>query len=374
MIMGNAVRIISGLPLPMIENFQLGNLPTTNISVENPDNSNTWALENVTGAGGTTSSAIRVDNFNYNAAGEKDFLLSQPLIVPSSKTTYLTFYRAHAPYNATTNDSLLVEVSTDCGSTFSSFVYQKGGSSLASTAISNRIFRPTAANQWAKDTVNLSNFGGQNIVIRFTNVTAYGNNTYLDSIQIDTASPVVQTVVDGNVARIIGLNGIINAPTNLSGVLKNVGTASISNQTLTYTVNGGNAVVSSASGTINPGDSATLTFATPFSPTAGGSYRICIYPTNLANDINRTNDTICQVVSSTLGVTNPSSNLVIYPNPTTEAGFWIETSTPQEIRLFNSLGQLVRKEWISTRVFVQGIPSGIYFMEFKNGKEKLIVH
>jgi hypothetical protein len=75
-----------------------------------------------------------------------------------------------------------------------------------------------------------------------------------------------------------------------------------------------------------------------------------------------------------LGVTNPSSNLVIYPNPTTEAGFWIETSTPQEIRLFNSLGQLVRKEWISTRVFVQGIPSGIYFMEWKNGKEKLIVH
>ena len=374
MIMGNAVRVISGLPLPMIENFQLGNLPTPNISVENPDNSNTWALENVTGAGGTNTSAIRVDNFNYNAAGEKDYLLTQPLVVPSSKTTYLTFYRAHAPYNATTNDSLLVEVSTDCGRTFSSAVYQKGGNSLASTAISNRIFRPTAANQWAKDSVNLSNFGGQNIVLRFTNVTAYGNNTYLDSIQIDTAAPVVQTVVDGTVARIIGLNGIINSPTNLSGVLKNVGTASITNQTLTYTVNGANAVVSSASGTINPGDSATLTFATPFSPTAGGSYRICLFPTNLASDINRANDTICQVVTSTLGVTNPSSNLVIYPNPTTEAGFWIETSFPQEIRLFNSLGQLVRKEWISTRVFVQGIPSGIYFLEWKNGKEKLIVH
>ncbi len=374
MIMGNAVRIISGLPLPMNENFQLGNLPTPNISVENPDNSNTWALENVTGPAGSNTSAIRVDNFNYNAAGEKDYLLTQPLIIPASKTTYLTFYRAHAPYNATTNDSLLIEVSTDCGITFSSIVYQKGGSSLASTAISNRIFRPTAANQWAKDTVTLSNFGGQNIVIRFTNVTAYGNNTYLDSIQLDTAAAVVQTTVDGSVSRIIGLNGVINAPTSISGVLRNIGTAAISNQTLSYTVNGGSPVISNVSGTINPGDSATLTFATPFSPTAGGSYRICLFPTNLANDINRTNDTICQVVSSTLGVTNPSSNLVIYPNPTTEAGFWIETSTPQEIRLFNSLGQLVRKEWISTRVFVQGIQSGIYFMEWKNGKEKLIVH
>jgi PKD repeat protein len=373
MILANAVRIISGVPLPLIENFQLGTLPTPNLSVENPDNSNTWALENVTGAGGGTTSAIRVDNFNYNAAGEKDYLSSQPLIIPSGKTTLLTFYRAHAPYNTTTNDSLLVEISTDCGITFGNIAYQKGGSSLASTAVSNRIFRPTAANQWAKDTVNLSSFAGQNILVRFTNITAYGNNTYLDSIQIDTAAPVVQTVVDGATARIVGLTGVINAPTSISGVLKNLGTAVISNQTLTYTVNGGNPVTSAASGTINPGDSTTLAFPTPFAPTTGGSYRICMYPTNLPNDINRNNDTICQVVSSSLAVKNNGPELVIYPNPANSTGFWIELNAPQEIQIFNAMGQLIRKEWIDARSLISGIPSGAYFIQWKNGKQKLII-
>ena len=184
---------------PYTENFQSGVFPPLNAYLTNPDADKTWASKSCTGKLGTTTTAMFMDNFTYNASGEKDIFGLASMDLNSIAAAELSFDLSNAQYSATFTDTLKVEVSTDCGQTYST-IYSKTGAQLATTAISTTSFTPSAAAQWRTETINLTAYTGNNVDVRFVNVTDYGNNTYIDNINLRTFNqlPVAAFNVNNN--------------------------------------------------------------------------------------------------------------------------------------------------------------------------------
>ena len=103
----------------------------------------------------------------------------------------MTFDVAYAEYGGQYSDTLEVLVSTDCGATFTS-VFLKGGGTLGTAPNSSNYFIPTAT-QWRTETVNLSPFVNFNkVIVAYRNHGHWGNNIYVDNINITSDLGLVQ--------------------------------------------------------------------------------------------------------------------------------------------------------------------------------------
>jgi hypothetical protein len=90
---------------------------------------------------------------------------------------------AHATYGGQYTDTLEILASTDCGATFST-LYKKWGSTLATAPNNSNYFTPTAT-EWRTDTLDLSAYlGAAHLVVAFRNHGLWGNNIYVDNINL----------------------------------------------------------------------------------------------------------------------------------------------------------------------------------------------
>ncbi len=175
------------------EDFEAGTLPDY-WAISNPDQALTWEPTNVTGADGNTTSCFFVSNFFYSDEGQEDALISLPLDLTglsSDEHAALSFDLAYAYYNDTYFDALRVDVYTDCGDTFAGTVYYKEGSELQTDPPVTSVYEPSGPDSWRKEFINLDNFIGSSVVIRFVNITGYGNSLYIDNIGLVTGQPPV---------------------------------------------------------------------------------------------------------------------------------------------------------------------------------------
>jgi hypothetical protein len=132
---------------------------------------------------------VVIRNHDYGVNDMKDHLRLPLVNITSADSAFMTFQVAAAVAtnpNATLNpfDTLEVLASTDCGLTYTS-LYKKWGSSLITrtTPITN-VFVP-AANEWRKDSVNLTAFiNGGPVLLAFLNTNENENNIYLDDINV----------------------------------------------------------------------------------------------------------------------------------------------------------------------------------------------
>jgi hypothetical protein len=160
-----------------------GTFPPANWAVDNGAlATNGWQL-GVPGANGTTRSA-RI-NFYDIGVGEVDYLYLPRLdMSQASVSANLSFYVAHAQYTATTSDKLEVEVSTDCGATWTS-IFDKSGAPLSTRPAMTGAYTSVAASEWRQETISLSSVAGQNdVLVRFKGTSDYGNNLFLDEVVI----------------------------------------------------------------------------------------------------------------------------------------------------------------------------------------------
>ena len=187
---------------PLAENFDGGTFPPASWRVDDSGNSSTWSSATVTGAAGTTTDVAIFDNFNLNATGAEDYLRTMEVDFTSvTGGAMLTFDVAYSQYsNLTDNDSLRIDVSTDCGINWTNGLYLKGGADLGTVAATNFQWTPTQASDWRRDTVMLSAFLGSNVQIRFTNVNGFGNVLYLDNVNIDITTGLGDAASVGNVS------------------------------------------------------------------------------------------------------------------------------------------------------------------------------
>ena len=172
--------------VPLYEGFE-NTFPPAGWQVYNPDVFITW--QRIPGISRTGNASVVIKNFSYPQLGENDFLRMPPLDIPVRDSVFLSFHVAAAAYvplqtPAHIFDSLKISVSSDCGKTFKT-IYRKAGASLVTRAVPvEEDFIPLPS-EWRKDSVSLHEFIGKTqLLVSFEAVNAFGNNIYLDDVQL----------------------------------------------------------------------------------------------------------------------------------------------------------------------------------------------
>jgi len=186
-----AITILGSVNPPLTEGFEAVTFPPTNWTLYDAgSNGAVWSRYAI---GHNSSFSAKFDNYTINAAGLRDDLRTPKMNFASAATCTLTFDVSYRRYStlATEQDTLEVLVSTDCGTSWTQ-VYIKGSTTLATvTGTQTTAFTPTNA-QWRLETVNLNTYAGQGgVMIAFRNRGHYGNNIYVDNVNITTTASVL---------------------------------------------------------------------------------------------------------------------------------------------------------------------------------------
>ncbi len=182
----NFYSATEAISLDFMEDFETNGFPPPGWIILNPDNDDTWEERSgITGSDGNSTTAGFLNNFSYNAQGEEDAFLTEIFDLTNATSAVLSFDLAKAQYSATFSDAMRVELSTDCGETFTT-IYEKSGldlSTMPSYITSN--WTPTAASNWRTEEVDLAAYLGENVLVKFVNINGYGNSTYVDNINME---------------------------------------------------------------------------------------------------------------------------------------------------------------------------------------------
>lgn len=184
---------------PIIQTFSLATFPPTNWYKNNQDNG-TYNFSRIPTVGAyaiTPYGAIKYDSWNNPVIGDRDELYMPTSDFTGLSNMKLTFDVAHAQSGPTYNEGLDVMVSTNCGASWTN-VYSKYGAVLASAPISTVAFTPTGT-QWRSEVVNLSAYDNMpNVLVKFVTYNDYGNNIWLDNINLISTTDITSTVSEFN--------------------------------------------------------------------------------------------------------------------------------------------------------------------------------
>jgi len=165
--------------VPYLNNLTSNAFPYVGWQLNNPDGGVTWAHTTVTNGGGV----LKYDCYNYDADGEEDDFITAPFALSNFTSFSLKFKVAHRRYSGTYTDGLKVSVATDCDGPWSQ-VYFKEGATLATGNNSLLDFTNPTATEWRQECVDLGSFASANVLLKFTGINGYGNNIYVDEIQV----------------------------------------------------------------------------------------------------------------------------------------------------------------------------------------------
>ncbi len=199
---------------PYSQNFE-SSFETTDWSIINRENDDTWTSTTEASGFGVGDQSIMIDNYNTDLRGkDNDQLISPIMDLSNISDGKLIFDVAYAGYNSNNYDQLDVSISSDCGASWNQ-VYSKGLDVLGTTSNTTLEFTPTPS-QWRKDTINLSAYAGQEILIGFENVADWGNRIFLDNMLVESE---LITGVSENTIKTIP-SSIFPNPTNDDATLK----------------------------------------------------------------------------------------------------------------------------------------------------------
>ena len=135
------------------------------------------------GGYGQSTKSLMVDFFTMQNGAQASIITPKVSGITANHKLY--FNHAYASY-AGEVDGLKVFVSSNCGTTWTN-VFDKSGTALATAANSTSRFFPQPT-QWYPNTISLSQFAGQELIVKFECNSAYGNNLWLDNFWINTAA------------------------------------------------------------------------------------------------------------------------------------------------------------------------------------------
>ncbi|MES2284173.1 MAG: T9SS type A sorting domain-containing protein [Bacteroidota bacterium] len=164
------------------ESFESAGIPTA--WTITAGGNKTWEDAPTVGFNSSSSAALEF----YSIAADQVDIMTLPPMSFTGTSAYLTFDVAYAQYSSSNTDKLQVEVSTNCGSTWTSKFSKAGATLKTSPPVGSSVqFVPTAS-QWRHETVNLSTYAGQtNVLVRLKGTSDYGNNLYVDNINFVTS-------------------------------------------------------------------------------------------------------------------------------------------------------------------------------------------
>lgn len=169
--------------LPFVEDFEQG-IDSVRWHINNPNNNMSWDTMQAGGLLYSTYSALM--RFRGDVPNNQlDDLITPSLNLSGIDSAFLKFEVSYQNLHLSLTDSLRIYVSTDCGETFPSIIYRKGGTQLQTYDTVTIDFVPWRADQWRTETVDLSAFAGySDVLIKFTGHNKRGNNLFIDNIKV----------------------------------------------------------------------------------------------------------------------------------------------------------------------------------------------
>jgi hypothetical protein len=292
----SSFTVLAPLPGPIFEGFESSTFPANGWRVVNPNaGSITWARTTLAAKSGVASG--RINHFSYSTTGHLDYFVSPILDVTNADSVFVDFERAYVRYGTGTtfSDTLLIQVSTDCGNTFPITAWKKGGTDLATRAGTNTGNWVPVAADWRREKVDIKPFIGNatSITVAFVGRNGFGQNLYIDDINLSTfilprRDALVKRVIDP-FTRLCArtFTPLVELGSLGKDTLKSVKIVSITtNGTFTQRD------TTLWSGVLLTGQSANVALRTVNLPTAGPfSYTAYTIEPNGLNDIDNTNDT-----------------------------------------------------------------------------------
>ena len=140
------------------------------------------------GGFGNSARSLMIDFWTLQVS-QRVVLYTDKIDLSSATAPTLTFDHAYAQYQST-NDRLAIEVSNDCGATWTSFFNQAGSALATVSPVNNGRFFPDPS-EWRNNVIDMSSMAGSaEAIVRFICTSNYGNNLYIDNINITTTAPV----------------------------------------------------------------------------------------------------------------------------------------------------------------------------------------
>lgn len=292
------------LTLPQTADFETVTFPPANWYLFNPNNDFTWQRR-TPGRNGSAG-AMWINNYSADGTNNIDEFRSSNITVAGAPSATLSFDLAHKYYNLSGyHDTLTVLISTDCGSAWTT-IYKKWGATLATAGFMNTAYTNPADGDWRTELINLNAamLSAGQIQFSFRNTSRYGNNIFIDNINIQLPAARDMQLVSINTPDATSCTPVI-AP---SVTVANTGLETITSFNIGYRFDNGPYTVTTFNQTINPGANATVTL--PAGTTSSGSHIIKAYvgnPTSSTGtgDIDPANDTLTKSFSVVQLVTPP---------------------------------------------------------------------
>jgi len=182
---------------PIVEDFESGVFPESFAYLIDANNDVAWETITVTGASGSLTTGIRVNNefFNYGYEFREDVFGLNAIDLTSGvpgAVARLVFDASYhiEQYSLESTDDLRIDISTDCGQTFNQ-LYFKDGIDIMTAPVGSGVtsyWAPTSAGDWRNEIIDLSPYIGNEILLRFVNMPGHygtGNALYLDNINVE---------------------------------------------------------------------------------------------------------------------------------------------------------------------------------------------
>jgi hypothetical protein len=275
--------------------------PVAGWSVVNPNNNNTWVVRT---PGRNSARAAFINNYDFNTPGQTDDLRAPGLNTTNADSVIISFDLAARYYSAADVDTLAVMVSTDCGNTFNRIIAY-GGPSLG--PISTASYLNPSASDWR--TIRLA-LGGANvatgsIIVQWRNINDFGNNIFIDNVNIQPKYKRDMQLVSINNPGTITCDG----PLAPSVTVRNNGTENITGYKVAYTIGAGAPQVTTVTG-VNLAPQATATVTLPTTNLTAGQYTIRAYSydpvtSSGTGDLATFNDTLTKIFSAAGSVNAP---------------------------------------------------------------------
>ncbi|MGD0711831.1 MAG: hypothetical protein ABR968_11715, partial [Bacteroidales bacterium] len=231
-----------------------------------------WTNNNGTYAPtGTGSGTLHSARFHAVGAGTTPGIFDANLNFSTAGTKMLKFFYVNT---ATANDSLVVSVSFNNGTTF------------------KRLNKYTTNTSWTQYTLNLGDSTNTQTIIKFEGYSLTGMGAPTIDFGIDSIQVYLLPANDmAAVSFLAPVSGCASANDSVMVKIANVGTASQSNIPVYYSINGTVIGPETVTGPVASGDTVIYKFTHLANLSAGGPYIFKAW-VKLATDVNHSNDSV----------------------------------------------------------------------------------
>ena len=280
--------------LPLTQNFEDSIFPPPGWKMINPNTgSKFWNRKLNVGNSGIGSAFM--DLYNYPAIDELDYLVSPVVDITNADSVIIDFNRAYKRnYNSNNKyDTLMIQMSFDCGKTFPVTVWKKGGTELATVpyTLGSGSWNP-GNDEWKKELLDIYPFsaGSNNISLAFVSKNRNGQNIFIDDINI---RKVVYPVRDVILKNISNLTRVCTGSTIPIVEIANLGKDTLRNVKVLFRVNNNPLDSVIWTGVLASRQTTTISLKNVILA-ASGNYMLTVFTKepNGLNDFNTLNDSL----------------------------------------------------------------------------------